>query len=364
MRAMVDPGQLVSKALTNEGQLGSLPHNCPDSHIAHRQAVDAWVRYLDESARLGLHSPETTRTYQSGVRRWLAWLDARGHQPPTPTIIQEFISAMRQEASPVLANRLLHTLRSLYRWTETQGRYPAIARSVKGFRVSRDGPLPAPERSEIELMLTSLMKPLTGKRRLSEREAQWVEAVRLRNEAFFRMLYNTGLRLVSMQRMNIDDVHLEADPPFVRYAGKGLNSADSVVFLAEGTQLALGKYLHVRKQMMDADASALWIGYDSRPGRRMSVRSMRAIINRSADSAGFTLRDSDGRMLDRGRWSPHAIRRSAATAAVEHGGLEAGQFLMGHRSAETTKNNYVRVVQWRRLAAIRTHLDLPSPRSH
>jgi site-specific recombinase XerD len=251
-------------------------------------------------------------------------------------------------------------LRSCYRWTESQGLYPAIARSARSLTVHRDQPLPCYSREHIEALLAAVGHAPEAHRARSAEEMARAAVTHLRDAALIRVMFGTGLRLISLVRADVDHLELERDPPTIRHQPKGHIAADATAMLAAGTVACLREYL-AQRAALGLAAGPLWISLHARPGTRLTAWSMRRIVTRAAERAGLAARNSEGRLAQPRMWGPHAIRRAAATMVADAYGLEAGQALLNHQSIDTTRRAYVRVQRWRLLERARHTLDLGMP---
>jgi site-specific recombinase XerD len=326
----------------------------------HGELLEAWLASVEQDVAAAQRSTATLVTYRSSIRTWEAWLRQSGITQPGPLQVTEFLTAAGTNRAPATRNRHLHALRSCYRWTESQGLYPAIARSARSLVVNRDEPLPCFSREQIEALLRAVSSISETVRSRSPGEAARAEVTRLRNMALIRVMFGTGLRLISLVRADIDHLDLESDPPTIRHRPKGHISADATAMLADGTVACLREYL-AQRVVIGLAGGPLWISLHARPGLRLTAWSMRRIVTRAAEHAGFASRGADGRLLQPRMWGPHAIRRAAATMVSDTFGLEAGQALLNHQSIDTTRRAYVRVQRWRLLDRARHTLDLGVP---
>jgi site-specific recombinase XerD len=329
---------------------------------SHADLLALWLASLEQDVVAGQRSAATVTSYRSSVRAWSAWL-ARGDIPrPEPRHVTEFLASAGAHRAPATRNRHLHALRSCYRWTENQGLYPAIARSARSLVVHRDDPLPCFTRSQIEAVLAAVDQISEAHRARSPAETVRAGVTRLRDLALIRVMFGTGLRLVSLVRADVEHLDLDSDPPTIRHQPKGHFAADATAMLAAGTVACLREYLAERAAIGLA-GGPLWISLHAQPGLRLTAWSMRRIVTRAAERARLAARGTDGRLLQPRLWGPHAIRRAAATIVTDAFGLEAGQALLNHQSIDTTRRAYVRVQRWRLLERARHTLDLGTPPS-
>ena len=122
----------------------------------HGELLAAWLASVERDVTEGQRAAATLVTYRSSIRTWQAWLLQAGITQPGPRQVTDFLAAAGDGRAPATRNRHLHALRSCYRWTESQGLYPAIARSARSLVVNRDEPLPCFSREQMEALLRAV----------------------------------------------------------------------------------------------------------------------------------------------------------------------------------------------------------------
>ncbi len=160
----------------------------------------------------------------------------------------------------------------------------------------------------------------------------------LRDRAILELLYATGVRGSELEAIDVSDV--EFGRREIRVLGKG--SKERVVIFGKAAQEALAEYLsrgrpHLLKENRDEPALFL-----NRFGKRLSVRSVRDILEKYLMQVAAEL-----------HLSPHSLRHSFATHLLDGGAdLRAVQELLGHSSLGTTQV-YTHVSNQRLQAAFR-----------
>jgi integrase/recombinase XerC len=141
-------------------------------------------------------------------------------------------------------------------------------------------------------------------------------ATRARDVAILELLYASGLRVAELVGLDLDDVDFEGQAVHVR--GKG--GKERIVPYGAAAQQALGTYLGAR-------ATARGAVFVNARGGRLTVRSVHAIVRRSARAAGLAR-----------RVTPHTLRHSFATHLLDGGAdLRMIQELLGHSRLSTTQ---------------------------
>lgn len=148
-------------------------------------------------------------------------------------------------------------------------------------------------------------------------------AVRNRNIAIFRILKGTGLRESELAGLNLSDLHLDEEIPYVTILGKGVfrEAQSRKVFLSGSAYHSLEEWLSYRETRTDIlDKEAVLIN-------KTGIRTTEDNIKKMFQKYG-------------GGITPHMIRHFYATRLSKDSDIFAQQQL-GHSSIRTTKENYV-----------------------
>jgi site-specific recombinase XerD len=145
-----------------------------------------------------------------------------------------------------------------------------------------------------------------------------------RNRAILELLYATGGRRAELAGLDIDDLHLDADPPHVLIRnGKG--KRERLALLTPPAVEAIKAYMPYRMKGVRKpyDGHALFVG---REGRRLLGRGIYHVVKNAA------------RDLADVKMTPHQWRHSFATDMLNRGtDLRYLQEMLGHRSLQTTQ---------------------------
>ncbi len=144
----------------------------------------------------------------------------------------------------------------------------------------------------------------------------------LRDRAILEVLYGTGLRVIELVRLNVNDV--DDDEGEIKVLGKG--SKERIVLFGSKARAALHNYLNDGRRLLAAGqrSPALFI---NRRGGRLTTRSIERLINQLAKEAGILK-----------KVTPHTLRHSFATHLLSGGAdLRLVQELLGHVSLSTTQ---------------------------
>lgn len=137
-----------------------------------------------------------------------------------------------------------------------------------------------------------------------------------RDQAIIELLYGSGLRVSELAGLNRED--LDSDQMLLRVRGKGMK--ERIVPVTKYALEALQAYV----QMRDNHQKALFLNYQ---GSRLSVRSIRRILDKLATEAGLPQ-----------HIHPHMLRHSFATHLLDGGAdLRSVQELLGHSKLSSTQ---------------------------
>ena len=148
--------------------------------------------------------------------------------------------------------------------------------------------------------------------------SQQDDAMAIRDQAMFEVLYGCGLRLTEMQQLNLEDVQLQAG--WVTVQGKGQRQRQ--VPLGLQARLAIEAYLPIRQA--PANENAL---FTSRLGKRIGTRQIQLRLE------AWSQKQQADRHL-----SPHMLRHSYASHVLQNShNIRAVQELLGHQQLSTTQ---------------------------
>jgi integrase/recombinase XerD len=145
-----------------------------------------------------------------------------------------------------------------------------------------------------------------------------------RDRAMLELMYATGLRVTELVSLDVSDVQLEGDKPYVRLLGKG-NRERQIPLLDQPVQ-ELSEYIRFARPRLvgERNETALFV---NRRGERLTRQGFWLILKGYALEAGI-----------RGRVTPHTLRHSFATHMLRGGmDIHKVQELLGHANISTTQ---------------------------
>lgn len=150
--------------------------------------------------------------------------------------------------------------------------------------------------------------------------------VRERNLVVMSLLMGTGLRESELAGLNLSDLYLDEDNPYIKIIGKGsLREQESrIVFLSEKETIeSIRHWLDIRRGVENIlDTEALFL---NRNGKRMVEDNIKSMFKNYSNK----------------KISPHQIRHWYTTVFSQKYGTAFVQQQLGHRSINTTINNYM-----------------------
>ena len=247
-------------------------------------------RFLD-MLRARQASPRTVEAYRYDLELFCKFLGSHDDKPMDGAHdeIRAFIARESKRHHPNTVRRRLATIKSFYRYL------------MREELISHN-----PARS---ILVPKHHQSLP--RFLTEREVEQIFNNHFRcprDRIILELLYDEGLRISELARLNVEDIDFERKT--IRVNGKG--NKQRIAFLGDRLAALLKAYV-------DKAASGPLIR-SIRTGKRLGVRYLRMIVQHYAKT------------------NPHTLRHSFATHMLDRGAnLRAVQELLGHASLSTTQ---------------------------
>ena len=168
----------------------------------------------------------------------------------------------------------------------------------------------------------NLTKKLPTEKQLNDMEEKimWKKdiPVRNRNIAIFRVLRGTGIRESELAGLDLSDLHLDEEMPYITILGKGVyrEMQNRTVYLSGSALKALREWLEYRSTLDNiVDTEAVIV---NKNGTRTTERNIKQIFENCGNS----------------------MRHYYASIMNRNGNLAFVQQQLGHSSVNTTVNNY------------------------
>ena len=173
----------------------------------------------------------------------------------------------------------------------------------------------------------NLTKKLPTEKQLNDMEEKimWKKdiPVRNRNIAIFRVLRGTGIRESELAGLDLSDLHLDEEMPYITILGKGVyrEMQNRTVYLSGSALKAIREWIEYRSTLDNiVDTEAVFV---NKNGTRTTERNIKQIFENYGN--GIT---------------PHMMRHYYASVMNQNGNLAFVQQQLGHSSVNTTVNNY------------------------
>lgn len=291
--------------------------------ITAGQAIQGYLQHLVVERGLAAN---TVESYRRDLRRYEASLAGAGKarlSDVTPADVAEFLAALREgdaehEALAVSsAARAVIAVRGLHAFAAAQG----LAETDP----ARDVPPPTPPRRLPKAITLAEVEHLLAACGPGPDDPS-ADPRMLRDRALLEFLYGTGARISEATGLDVDELHLDADP-VVRLAGKG--GKQRVVPVGSYAVRALEAYLVRARPAMAARAGRVSVApavFLNARGGRLTRQGAWGVLHAAAERA---------RLPD---VSPHTLRHSFATHMLDGGAdIRVVQELLGHASVATTQ---------------------------
>lgn len=258
-------------------------------------------------------SSNTLAAYRRDLQALSDWLRQQpdGHTLVTASELDlaSYAAARHAGSLPSSAGRRLSVFRRFYRWATREGLSlddPTVRMDAPRQRMRLPGTL---TEAQVEALLAA---PDTD------------EPLGLRDRAMLELMYATGLRVTELVSLDVTDLQLEGEKPYVRLVGKG-NRERQIPLLDQPVQ-ELSEYIRFARTRLvgERDETALFV---NRRGERLTRQGFWLILKGYALEAGI-----------RGRVTPHTLRHSFATHMLRGGmDIHKVQELLGHANISTTQ---------------------------
>ena len=301
----------------------------------------------------GYRNPTTIRSYHKALRGFFAWWgDAGEASPLTLTLLRRYGETLRTTVEPRTVNFYLAILRVFCGWLVTQGLLPwNPMEAIASLRIPKGFVRDSLTEEEIRRLLAVL--PRDG-------ETQIAKETALRNYAMALLWCAVGLRSIELARAQRRHLAVEQGHHVLKVHGKGEDLAGKPVVVEPWVLTPLLAYLEYHDQWHQTDGQPhpcpihadhplfCWVRgpgfYRSRTDnpavtrgcRPLGVRVIQNMMRAALGDAGLLTLPA-GQTGQLRRITPHSLRHSAATIALERGApLHQVQAMLRHAEIQTT----------------------------
>ena len=319
--------------------------------------IDEFISYIDRGE-------QTTRTYITNLRQFIAWLKYSGISSPQRSDIIAYRQYLTGEHDAIILDpaapagwryredhsgnplkitckantvkQYLQSVRQFFAWAAANGYYPNIAANIHAPKIRQNthkkDALTASDVLKIENSITAKAEARAAaaadnvKDTAGRIERATEQGKRLL--AMYLLAVNAGLRTVELSRANIKDIECKDGAACIYIWGKGHAEADAKKPIAPQVYEAIRDYIDSRSDNPTGN-SPLFVATGNRSGgRRLATTTISTMLKKAMQQAGY---DSD-------RITAHSLRHTAGTNAQEiTGDLFITQKYMRHESPVTTE---------------------------
>lgn len=271
------------------------------------QLFDQFIKYTDVK--------ETTlQGYLVCIRQFIKWLQDNEIRQPQREDIKAYKKYLeRQNFTAGTKAQYLRAVKHFFKWTASEGFYPNIADNIKGAKVTHDNTKKeAFAEADIKAILESIDRTTEAGKR---------------DYCMILLSVTGGLRIIEMQRANIQDIQTIKGQKVLYIQGKGRDEKDEYTKLIPEVAEAIEDYLQSRPAYKKQDP--LFAGTGNRAkGARLSEPSISRIIKTVFKSAGY---DCD-------KLTAHSLRHTSNTLLFKSGAdLYTVQKHARHSDPKTTE---------------------------
>lgn len=261
----------------------------------------------------------TLQGYTVAIRHFMRWIAAEGITQPTREDVKAYkehlATACSENGKPFKAGtqaRYFRACKLFFKWASSEGLYPNVADNLKAAKIRQDNThRDALDENDVKRILCSIDRTTEqGKR----------------NYAIVLLCVTGGLRIIEVQRADIEDIKTIAGQPVLFIQGKGRDEKDEYKKLVPDVYAAIMDYLQARGAYKKSDP--LFTGTSNRAkGQRITEPGISRIIKTVLVSAGY---DSD-------RITAHSLRHTSVTLLLKSGAtLQQAQHHARHADPATT----------------------------
>lgn len=256
------------------------------AHINISELANRFSQFVDVSAL-------SLKSYNSGIRKFLAFLHENGITAPTREDVLNYKKALCEKYAANSVALYLSSLRRFFSWCESEGLYANITASIKSPKISHDHKRDAFSAEELKSIIGGIDRNgLKG----------------ARDYAVFCLIASCGLRCIEVVRCNVGDLHRVAGVTVLDIQGKGHSAKDSFVKIAPHVEKAIREYLQERGAVSDNEP--LFVSCSRRnKGARLTTQTISQVCKRSMIAVGYNSK----------RLTAHSLRHSSITIALLQG---------------------------------------------
>lgn len=237
----------------------------------------------------------TVKGYMVCIRQFMKWLNDNDIKQPQRENIKAYKKYLEaQNFTAGTKSQYLRAVKHFFKWTSSEGFYPNIADNIKGAKVKHDNTKKeAFNEEDVKTILNSINRDTEAGKR---------------DFAMIILSLTGALRIIELQRANIQDIQTIKGHKVIYIQGKGRDEKDEYIKLIPEVCDALEDYLNSRPPYKRNDP--LFVGTGNRSkGERISEPSISRIIKTIFKNAGY----------DSSKLTAHSLRHTSNTLLFKSG---------------------------------------------
>ena len=297
------------------------------------ELIDAWLVHLRGARK----SDGTLTTYERGVRQFLTFCAANGHDDPiNRRVVDAWLAHLRDEQhmQGYTARSRLTAVRQFAKWLLDEQEIETNP-LMQMTQPAVDEKLIEPFTTEQIQALLKTCRPPKG----ATPERIYVDT---RDAAIIRVLAETGMRAGELLELLSDDVHWKDADPYLLVRRTKTRRGRSVPLSPQAAE-ALSRYVRVRRKLKHHDSERFWLAARGGP---FQYAGLYDALVKHADEAGIT------------DMHPHRFRHTAAHRWLSKGGSEGGLMSVAGWQSPQMVMRYTRAQAAARAAEEAKRLDL------
>lgn len=256
----------------------------------------------------------TLNGYIVCIRQFAKWMQAQGIRQPNRADIKAYKKHLDESKFTAGTKaRYLRCVKHFFKWTASEGLYPNIADNIKGAKVKQDN---TKKEAFAEQDIKNILQSIDTTTEAGKRDF-----------AMILLSVTCGLRIIEMQRADIEDLQTIKGQRILYIQGKGHDSKDDYKKLVPEVAQAIDDYLQSRGNPKKNEPLFSGVGNRAKGGR-LTEPSISRIIKNVFIKAGY----------DCGKLTAHSLRHTSNTLLFKSGAdLYTVQQHARHSDPKTTE---------------------------
>ena len=283
-------------------------------HTFGESLFDRFVDYLDVK-------DITLKGYLTGLQCFRNWTSSSSVIQPQREDVKAYKQYLSNKGYKVGTQaQYFRIVKHFFKWLASEGLYPNIAENIKGAKVSTDNTKKdALKKADLNTILESIdTSTIAGKR----------------DYALIQLCATCALRIIEINRANIEDLQVLNGEHILYIWGKGHDDKDEYVKVPAEVYANIEAYLALRNDRKKG--SALFASV----GNRVSVKADGTRVNRLTEPSLSTIIKNRFRAagFDTEKLTAHSLRHTGVTALlIANGGIiQQAQRFARHKNLNTT----------------------------